>query len=111
MDEDMIQLRLGVQALKGRMDGLESARNSDRNTMQANHQQNRVSIHDLRGEMQTLNDNVTTVTGELHDYLLVQRTRDEQRDKAWWKAPLGVAVIVTAITIGWSIFQKTWLHW
>lgn len=111
MDEDMIQLRLDVQKLFGEMRSLRETRNGDRSKMDSNHVSNRTSIHDIRDEMQTLNDTVTVVTGELHDYLLVQATRDEVRDKAWWKAPLGVAIIVLVVTIGWSVVQKAVLHW
>ena len=122
MEEDMIQLRLNIQQLSSEMTGLRKERESDRLQAHAdrqadrkqtefNHKQNRGSIHDIKDDLQTLSDSVTEVTGKLNDYLLVQQTRDEQRDKAWWKAPLGVAVIVLIVTIGWGIVQKAVLHW
>lgn len=110
MDEDMIQLRLGLQQLSGEIVALKAARENDTRQMSANHNQNRSSVHDLRDDVQTLSDSVTKVTGELHDYLLVQKDRDEQRDKAWWKAPLGTALIVLVITIAWGVISKNVFH-
>ena len=73
--------------------------------MQANHVQNRTSIHEIREAQQVQADTVNLIGGKIDDYLLVQRTLEEQRAKAWWKQPLGTAFIVAAITVAWAVIQ------
>jgi len=94
---EVADLRVGQAKLSGEIDVL-------RNQQTANHKQNRDSIHDLTNNVQTLADG-------LNDYLLIQNDRDKQRDKAWWKAPLGTGIIVLVLTIGWQIVSKVALHW
>ena len=101
----MIQLRLGQQALVADIKSLRSEREADRTLMVQNHAANRESIHKLRNDLQTVAETVGDVSKKIDDYLLVQTDRDLQSAKAWWKQPLGTALIVTAITVGWAIVE------
>ena len=101
---EVADLRVGQAKLSGEIDVL-------RNQQTANHKQNRDSIHDLTNNVQTLADGLNEVTCKIDDYLLIQNDRDNQRDKAWWKAPLGTGIIVLVLTIGWQIVSKVALHW
>ena len=99
MEEDMIQLRLGQQAMTVELAGLKRTQDEDRKTTQANHKENRDSIHHIREDMQEMADNVGKVASKIDDYLLVQETLTQQAAKAWWKQPLGTAVIVAVISV------------
>lgn len=55
--------------------------------------------------MQTMTETIWLIGGKIDDYLLVQKTKDDEKAKAWWKQPLGTAVIVAAITVAWTAIQ------
>lgn len=101
----MIQLRLGQQSMASEIAVIKRTQDEDRKTTLANHAENRTSIHKIREDMQAMADNVGVVTSKIDDYLLVQQTLEIQRSKAWWKQPLGTAIIVAAITVAWAVIQ------
>jgi hypothetical protein len=107
----MIQLRLSVQAVSSDVRTLRTDHEEARRVMATNHAQNRTSIHDLKDDLQTMADNVSHVSAKIDNYLLVQKTREEDSDKAWWKQPLGTAVIVSVISaiLAFTEHQLGWL--
>jgi hypothetical protein len=107
----MIQLRMGQQKLEAKIDAQAVTLEGLKETQRENHKQNRESIHDIRGEQEIVSANVALVTMKLDNYLLVQSTRDEQKDKAWWKQPLGTGIIVLGITFGLKVLERYGLHW
>ena len=100
MDEDVIQLRLSVQRIEGELATL-----SQKQTV--NHAQNRKDIEGMQSSMDSMAASVMAVTKQVSDYLLVQNDREVQKLKAWWKAPLGTAIIVLVLTMGWDVIKTT----
>ena len=99
MDEDVIQLRLSVQRIEGELSALTQ-------TQKTNHLQNRGDIEGMQTSMDKMAESITAVTTQVGNYLLVQADREAQRAKAWWKAPLGTAIIVLMLTIGWDAMSS-----
>lgn len=101
----MIQLRLGQASLASQVAALKQEQGADREITRANHKQNRDSIHKIVDGMETMQLQVSEVATKIDNYLLVQQTIAEQVAKAWWKQPVGTALIVAIITIGWAAVQ------
>lgn len=101
----MIQLRLGQASLAAEMASVKRDQAADREITKANHKQNRDSIHTIIEGMETMQLQVSEVASKIDDYLLVQATIAQQLAKAWWKQPLGTAVIVAVITIVWASIE------
>jgi hypothetical protein len=99
VDEDVIQLRLSVQRIEGELTALTQ-------TQKNNHLQNRGDIEGMQTSMEQMTASITAVAKQVSDYLLVQADREAQRAKAWWKAPLGTAIIVLMLTIGWDAMSS-----
>jgi len=106
----MIQLRLGQERLQNELASVKRDQIADRETTKANHKQNRDSIHAIVNSMESMQLQVSEVSTKIDNYLLVQSTIAAQLSAAWWKQPLGTAIIVGIITIGWSVWQhaKGW---
>ena len=108
MEEDMIQLRLGQERLAGEIATLTRAQEVDRKQTATNHVQNRDSIHKLFNDLQTMTNTIYLLGNKIDNYLLVQQTIATQKEKAWWKQPLGTAMIVAVVTVGWTALQHIW---